>query len=238
MTPLPWWVLLAFLLAGVGAQPDDYACVRLCRARNQIPEITGVCEYRQTLVLQSGVGRYPIQRLLSLCLTPCGGPGSPDSELFDGSQTCRVFREILIRQQACLCDSSRDDSLENNPADVLLPKNSLDDDDDPEELKRWRSIKLLTILKKITEDQSLVPINSAERNIPVEDKMILEEEDEEESVFGEDWLNSRIAGFVHLNPDTPDESDSTELPVDWDMWCMTQCDNGQGGTACNCDLIP
>ena len=39
--------------------------------------------------------------------------------------------------------------------------------------------------------------------------------------------------------DAPRMEDSTdETSVDWDRWCMNQCDNGKGGSACNCDIIP
>lgn len=29
-----------------------------------------------------------------------------------------------------------------------------------------------------------------------------------------------------------------EDEVDWDEWCRTQCALGEGGAACNCDILP
>ncbi|KAI4500501.1 hypothetical protein M0802_004463 [Mischocyttarus mexicanus] len=40
-----------------------------------------------------------------------------------------------------------------------------------------------------------------------------------------------VEGAPNNNPSTSDE-------IDWDLWCMAQCDIGHGGSACECDIIP
>ncbi|XP_015177008.1 PREDICTED: protein DDB_G0268328, partial [Polistes dominula] len=40
--------------------------------------------------------------------------------------------------------------------------------------------------------------------------------------------------LVSSAPNNPTDSDE----IDWDMWCMAQCDIGHGGSACECDIIP
>jgi len=29
-----------------------------------------------------------------------------------------------------------------------------------------------------------------------------------------------------------------DTQVDWNLWCHIQCDQGTGGIACNCDMLP
>lgn len=34
------------------------------------------------------------------------------------------------------------------------------------------------------------------------------------------------------------QAKSTRQGVDWEAWCKEQCINGDGGAACNCDILP
>ncbi|XP_012278594.1 uncharacterized protein LOC105698681 isoform X2 [Orussus abietinus] len=36
----------------------------------------------------------------------------------------------------------------------------------------------------------------------------------------------------------PPEPPGNDNGVNWEMWCMVQCGSGNGGSACNCDIIP
>ncbi|XP_031827696.1 uncharacterized protein LOC116424866 [Nomia melanderi] len=215
MTPLPRWVLLASVLAVVGAQPGDNACVHACRARERSPEITGViCDHRRSAVLQSAGGRSPIQRLSSICLTPC----APTSH-YDGSEACRDFRELLIRSRACLCDDRKDD----NSRSIRTEHSKNFDRVDHRELRSFKS----AMLKKLAiADHYLVlePLENDSYRFRVEMRP-------DERRFEDTRLSD-------LNLEGPTLTESTESDVDWDMWCMAQCDNGRGGSACNCDLIP
>ncbi|KAG7188767.1 hypothetical protein KM043_008385 [Ampulex compressa] len=65
------------------------------------------------------------------------------------------------------------------------------------------------------------------------DDMGMEEEEEEEEEVEVDVGNKE----THTGT-TKDPNSSEEGHIDWEMWCMAQCDNGQGGSACNCDIIP
>ncbi|XP_076240467.1 uncharacterized protein LOC143182993 [Calliopsis andreniformis] len=241
MTPLPRWVLLALLLAGASAAPEDHACVRLCRAQNRGPKIVGVCDHQQKLVLQSSGGRFPLQRLFRLCLTPCsGGPGSPnDPLLFDDSKTCQNFRESLLRRRACSCDT-----LDHEGTWDLEEKNSLRVERSLENLEQYelKNVDSLDVILALSKGISLVEtaiasdilldqqgLNSrglSEMKLEAEEDQV--DEKEEEGV-GEDPVVENAADGIDV---------TEEPPVDWDMWCMAQCDNGQGGSACHCDLIP
>lgn len=74
----------------------------------------------------------------------------------------------------------------------------------------------------------------------VGDRRGIEEEKEEEELFersvemDEAWSVEKNATGGNLSHDSPMDEDS----MDWDLWCVSQCDNGKGGSACHCDIIP
>ncbi|XP_078053358.1 uncharacterized protein LOC144478881 [Augochlora pura] len=232
MTPLPRWVLLALLLAGVGAHPGEHACVRLCLAAKRISGTARGCHEHRRLVLQSSGGRLPShQQLFSLCLNPCGEPGSPNSRQFDSSVICRDYRQSLIRDYDCHCDRKT-----KNRRDLEADAENLLQDVDRHSQRRS---SILDLLAKGVDDRVLVPADPVDywRSIvPSKDKMQLAKEN------GEDHLGIRARldpkETFNLSQENPDAADSAESPVDWDLWCIAQCDNGRGGSACNCDLIP
>ncbi|XP_076647977.1 uncharacterized protein LOC143356297 [Halictus rubicundus] len=228
MTPLPRWVLLASLLAGVGAHPIEHACVRLCVAQKMITGAARGCHDYRRFVLQSSGGRLPSQQqLFSLCLIPCGEPGSPNSPQYDSSVTCRVFRRSLIRDHGCHCDWKTGRVLEDDRIiDAILLQ-----DVDHHSLRRSFSPNVLEKGGQVPVD----PLNDW-KSTPLEDKMKLADDYEEDRLGIRERLDPK--GTFNLSPESPDASESVDSPVDWDLWCMAQCDNGHGGSACNCDLIP
>nr|XP_033334347.1 uncharacterized protein LOC117225134 [Megalopta genalis] len=232
MTPLPRWVLLASLLASVGAHPGEHACVRLCLAAKRMSGTARGCHDHRRLVLQSSGGRLPShQQLFSLCLNPCGEPGSPNSRQFDSSVTCRVYRQSLIRDHGCHCDWKTGDGrhLEADLENLLQ-------DVDHHPLRRS---SILDPLKKGVDDRVLVPADPADRwksIVPFENKMQLVEDNAVDRLGIRERLGT--GGTFDSSPEKQDAADTAESPVDWDLWCMAQCDNGRGGSACNCDLIP
>ncbi|XP_076633540.1 uncharacterized protein LOC143347845 [Colletes latitarsis] len=218
MTPMLRWVLLALLLAGAKARPLEDACVRLCLARDRSLEVTGVCDHQQRLVLQSTGGRYPTQRLLGLCLIPCNGPGN-DPLLFDDSQICRVFRESMIRRRGCSCHGTWTLETDDAPRLDVSFQDSYSRDSVDERSSMSEAAALVDVAKDRRSKHKM-------QSLGIEDVLLNNEE----------WESSVDVGISNLN--APAKVDSTEDPVDWDLWCMAQCDNGHGGTACNCDLIP
>ncbi|CAD1477545.1 unnamed protein product [Heterotrigona itama] len=230
MTPLRRWVLLALLLAAVAAHPLEHACVHLCRARDtSLEKITGVCQHQQKLVLQSSGGRFPIHRLFSLCLTPCHG--SSDLLVFDDSHACRTFRKTLIRYHGCSCNDVDHEGTRNG-------------EEDPWRGKEFEEDGESKMLKKADEEQAVVPADVVRgQGLKIKDLPATKLE------MGEDTLDK--ADVEDADTDdagkeesedvaaTGNEANSTdETSVDWDRWCMTQCDHGNGGSACHCDLIP
>ncbi|KOX72528.1 hypothetical protein WN51_03060 [Melipona quadrifasciata] len=237
MTPLRRWVLLALLLAAVAAHPFEHACVHLCRARDTSPEkITGVCQHQQKLVLQSSGGRFPIHRLFSLCLTPCHG--SSDRLVFDDSHACRTFRETLVQYHGCSCN------------DYVDHEGTWNDEEDPRggkefEEDRSREVGESKMLKKADGEQ--VPADVRGQGLKIKDLPATELEavegmSDEADVEDAGTDDADKGASKEESEDvaaTGDEANSTdETSVDWDRWCMTQCDHGNGGSACHCDLIP
>ena len=252
MTPLARWVLLALLLAGAGARTDEHACVRLCRAQNRGLEMTGVCDHQQKLVPQSSGGRYPTHRLFRLCLAPCAGAGYPSTEplVFDSSHTCRSFRESLIRRRACLCPDPRDDETRNlEREDSPRLEGSSKDPEQHEPKDSGAAEGLLSSSGNIVGDKAVriikKSINGLEEQQGSKIKDLFEAEmkslvAEANKVDGEEMeaLEDRVIEKLNSD-DLIARADTSEEPaVDWDQWCMAQCDNGRGGSACNCDIIP
>ncbi|KOC66363.1 hypothetical protein WH47_08755 [Habropoda laboriosa] len=225
MTPLPWWVLLALLLVVVASYPVDHACARLCRVRNTSPEITGGCEHQQKLVLQFSGGRFPIQRLFRLCLTPCQGSSTSNSLSFDVSQACRSFRDSLIERHGCICDDLHDVRARNLEEEDRKVEgfeagqlNEADEWNLPKKFAKHRPASSFDDLYQLmlTKKQAYkdtMEITKLEENI-------LDSADTEDAILGKM------------------EGSNEESSIDWDLWCMAQCDNGKGGSACNCDIIP
>ncbi|KAF3419995.1 hypothetical protein E2986_04285 [Frieseomelitta varia] len=236
MTPLRRWVLLALLLAAVAAHPLEHACVHLCRARDTSPEkITGVCQHQQKLVLQSSGGRFPIHRLFSLCLTPCHG--SSDLLVFEDSHACRTFRETLIQYHGCSCNDVNREVARNDEEDPWRGK-QLEED-------QSRKAGESKILKKADDEQvpadvqgqglkmKDLPATKLEVGEDMLDKADVEDAGTDDADKGASKEESEDVAATGNEANTTDETS-----VDWDRWCMAQCDNGNGGSACHCDLIP
>lgn len=215
------------LLATVAAHPVRHACVRLCHARNTA-EITGVCGHHRDL--QSGAGRPP--NLFALCLTPCHG--APDTIRYDGSPVCRAFRESLVKRHGCSCRRvDRDERAGDLHEQMEEEEEEVEED---EKQKRLKQIDGATSKHRTIDDRRFWSVAS------VGDRRGIEEEKEEEELsersvemeMDEAWSVEKNATAGNLSPDSPMDEDS----MDWDLWCVSQCDNGKGGSACHCDIIP
>lgn len=50
---------------------------------------------------------------------------------------------------------------------------------------------------------------------------------------------ARILTYVGVSSTSEqDDGGDTEPVVNWDIWCQNMCQEGNGGAACNCDLLP
>ena len=228
MTPLPWWVFLALPLVVVDAHLDEYACVCFCRARNGSPKIAEACDHAEYHVLGSHGGAYLLQRLFKLCLIPHSDPKSPHHPLFYDWENCRFIRDDLIQRHGCSCDTL------NNGKSAK-----------PEEEKQ-RFVYAVAVPFIDAEDGASEAGASEGEGFGVGAS---EDEDQQgwrSTDLSEEELKIPVVDN-HLNAidaDTSnaseDETDSREDPIDWHPWCMAhcQCDNGQGGSARHCDIIP
>ncbi|XP_031371016.1 uncharacterized protein LOC116186800 isoform X2 [Apis dorsata] len=229
MTPLPRWVLLSLLLATVAAHPVHHACVHLCHARNTTsPEITGVCDHhRDHLVLQSGAARSP--NLFVLCLTPCHGAASPDTLRYDDTPVCREFRESLVKRHGCSCRHvDRDERARNFDEKEVEEKEKEDRRRWAEELEKYR----LNEIDGIDERWSVAVLLSVGDQRGIEES--LSGRSVEMEIDTSSMEKNATAGNLSPNDGSPMDEDS----MDWDLWCVSQCDNGKGGSACHCDIIP
>ena len=207
-------------------------------ARNTTsPEITGVCDHhRDHLVLQSGAARSPY--LFVLCLTPCHGAASPDTLRYDDTPVCRAFRESLVERHVCSCRHvDRDERARKLDGEQEEEKEEEEEEDRgrrAEELERYRLNEIDgTASRKIDERWSVPLLPSSvgdQRGISEENLSGRSEE------MGIDTSSAeKNATADNLSPnDSPMDEDS----MDWDLWCISQCDNGKGGSACHCDIIP
>lgn len=212
MTPLPRWVLLALLLAVVDAQQAENACVCACRARSGIPRISEDCDHMLYLVSGSHGGAYLLARLLKLCLIPNTRASDPGHPIFVDAESCHYIRDNFIERYGCSCDASNNGkSAERKEEDQVTELNAL---------------KRLDMFKT-REDVTAVPVDQRgwrSTDLPKEDLLI-------------PVVDKQLDATDTTNA-PEDGTDSKEDPIDWDMWCMTQCDNGLGGSACHCDIIP
>lgn len=240
MTPLPRWVFLALLLAGASAALEDDACVLLCRAQNRGLEIAGACDHQQRQALQSGGGRFPLQRLLELCLTPCSGSsGSPNDRLFDGSEICRFFRQTLICRRACSCELVEDDWTRTFGQDAEVERFLEDLEYNELKLQYLYSLRMpgtWTIGEPAVASDDVGKEQGLSREFS-EDEMKLAESDEVEPEEEAEEEGEEASVVAEIG-NAPVQDSTEESTVDWDTWCITQCDSGQGGAACNCDIIP
>uniref|UniRef100_V5GRN7 Uncharacterized protein n=1 Tax=Anoplophora glabripennis TaxID=217634 RepID=V5GRN7_ANOGL len=51
---------------------------------------------------------------------------------------------------------------------------------------------------------------------------------------------ARMLSYVGVSTNSEDDDDGGEGEpvVNWDLWCQNMCQEGNGGAACNCDLLP
>ncbi|XP_076750525.1 uncharacterized protein LOC143423214 [Xylocopa sonorina] len=226
MTPPPRWVLLAFLLAVAVAHPVEDACVRLCRARDTSPEFTGGCHHQQKRVLQSSGGRFPIQHLFRLCLTPCHGAATLDSPMFDGTELCRTFRDTLIERQRCSCDDLPDDGVRS----LEQPRSRVKDIEE-DQLKRNM---LGEPEKELAVAPADLPHQSESKNEyhPEHIMKIVRVKESKKTI------QSVLEEVPNLTTGLPINDPWPTTSIDWVSWCLIQCNNGTGGNACNCDILP
>ncbi|KAJ8963311.1 hypothetical protein NQ318_018780 [Aromia moschata] len=51
------------------------------------------------------------------------------------------------------------------------------------------------------------------------------------------YKNASLASFGFYSDDVSSNDDDGQQ-VNWDLWCQKMCQDGDGGAACNCDLLP
>lgn len=62
-------------------------------------------------------------------------------------------------------------------------------------------------------------------------------QDSLQDLFKQDGDEIMLTKMVNL-PGTTFRAAATSRQVDWGKWCNSQCANSNGGSACNCDILP
>lgn len=47
-----------------------------------------------------------------------------------------------------------------------------------------------------------------------------------------------VVGISGPESHVDQQNDAEDASIVWDLWCMAQCDSGQGASVCDCDSIP
>lgn len=220
MTPLVWWVLLAMLFGHARIVPArtyifDNACVVFCRAENLSVNEDEVHVISQ-LVEEGRRGREVDDLLNKLCL-----------ESVESRHFCHNIFKYLRDRQRCDCRT-------------ISPPLSLND-------REKESIDRLRILNKLSDKFQRSQQASQQQQ---QQKQEGQRQEEQHLMMAKMTMTvngrdiSKDENFVPRILDVnnqqassaPNPSGSDE--IDWDMWCMAQCNIGHGGSACNCDIIP
>lgn len=228
--PLRWVFLLALVGRYAASVPASFAgdaCALLCHPlAESFPE--GVCKL---WVAQSGSDLDQARVIVSRCQKPC------DRQLpFVVGVVCHALRSLLGDYRVCRCPST--DATMPSGASVPSLVNGLAEDvvDTiyPSALDRRviRALRAAFSLGVQGNDDS-----------PAAGCMPVRPQDAEDA--------ERDRRDVETTPAEPKDQDpldngnkeatttsSEEVTIDWEQWCMSQCNSGHGGNACRCDLIP
>ncbi|KAL2713351.1 hypothetical protein V1478_017049 [Vespula squamosa] len=221
MTPLAWWVLLATLFGHARIVPArtyifDNACVVFCRAENLSVNEDEVHVISQ-LVEEGRRGREVDDLLNKLCLA------SVKSRHF-----CRNIFKYLGDRQRCDCRTiSPSLSLNNREEESIDRSRILTKLSDKFQRSRQQQQQQQQQRKQKQEGQ-----RQEERHLMMTKMtMTMNGRDiSKDEIFVPPIVNNQQASSAP-NPSASDK-------IDWDMWCMAQCNIGHGGSACDCDIIP
>lgn len=236
MTPSLRWVFLLALVGCAASIPSrfvDDACVLLCHPRTRSsPE--GVCELRG---VQSGSVLDQARIIVSRCLKLC------DRQLTSSVRaSCFALTSFLAAHRECRCSST--DAMRTN---VNIP--SLVDELAEEVVSSSPLGKIvISALHTALLHKDVEPADGYD--------LIADHHESGSLAHGTETKNTKQHDVeqppINVNSNytarlmEDDQSDTTAASgnsdeddnVDWEMWCMEQCNNGHGGDACRCDIIP
>ncbi|KAK2585620.1 hypothetical protein KPH14_010245 [Odynerus spinipes] len=218
MTPLARWVLLATLFGHAMSVPArtqalENACVALCRAENAAANEDKVHVIPRRQFIEGRRGREA-DRLLGLCL-----------ERPQHSTICKIIVKSLREHRGCDCELIERSGI---PRRNYISSSLLDD--------------LVEDYSKISEAvQSQLQGNRANVLRSGSIRKLVEAESKRQLIVEREAFKYATSGSIMDTNEQHDSSasnsdDSEE--VDWELWCMAQCDIGHGGSVCKCDIIP
>lgn len=243
MTPPFQWVCLLALVGCAVSAPAPFAgdaCALLCHpVPRSFPE--GVCEFRR---IQSGSVLDQARIIVCRCLKLCDHQQS-----FTEGFSCHALISLLGSQlgsRECRCSSypistnAEISSLVNKLAEDVVLAISSSSPSLKERLIRALQATLLDYaqLENVdVEAVSLVDDSRSDRLAHEAEDVKLDRDDIEQHPMDIDDEGAELPEDDRKDTSSPSDS-SEESAVDWEQWCMSQCNNGHGGNACRCDLIP
>ncbi|XP_046828576.1 uncharacterized protein LOC124428499 [Vespa crabro] len=225
MTPLAWWVLLTMLFGHARIVPArtyifNNACVVLCRAENLSVNEDEVHVTSQ-LVEEGRRGREVDDLLNRLCLVSV-----------ERRHYCRNLFQYLRDRERCDCRKIYPSLSLNNrkeeSIDRLRISTKLSDKFQQSQQQQQQQKQRQQIQKQEGQRQEVQRLMMTKMRMMMNGRDIMKDENFVPRTM--DVNNNQQASSA------PNSSTSDE--IDWDMWCMAQCNIGHGGSACNCDIIP
>lgn len=220
MTPLARWVLLTTLLGHATSVPArtlplEDACVALCLAENAAANEDKVHVIPRRQFAEGRRGRGA-DRLFGHCF-----------ERPSHSTICTILFEALREYRGCDCELTKNLEL---PDRLYLSSSLLKDlSNDYTKISKLLESRLLSNEEEMVRRNLRKGEGSSRRrrNGPLTFDL-------SSSIMETDGQQRPNDALVSGTSDASSDSE----PVDWDLWCMAQCDNGHGGSACECDIIP
>ncbi|XP_014473581.1 PREDICTED: uncharacterized protein LOC106743869 [Dinoponera quadriceps] len=233
--PLRWVFLLALVGCAASIPLVDDACVLLChpRARSS-PE--GVCELRGA---QSGSVLDLARIIVSHCLKLC------DRQLQSSVRdSCFALRSFFGAYRGCRCRSTP--VMPTNVKIRSLVNELAEDVAFSSPLGELVISALHAALLREDADAEGYDLIVDDRESGGRLAHDAENEKPRRHVLEQPPVDNGY-GHGRVRPQGGDRTDNTAASdsldedddnVDWELWCMEQCNSGQGGDACRCDIVP
>ncbi|XP_032682451.1 uncharacterized protein LOC116849423 [Odontomachus brunneus] len=234
MTPPLRWVFLFVLVGCATSIPLPFvndACVLLChpRARSS-PE--GVCELRGA---QSGSVLDLARIIVSRCLKLCDHQQPSSARV-----SCFALRSFLGTRRGCHCPSThvmrtnaRIPSLVDELAEdvVSLSFGEI-------VISALHAALLREDVDAEGHDLIVDDYESGSRLAHDAENEKSKQHDVEQPPTGNNGHGTILLQGEQTDSNAGSDSFVGDDDVDWEKWCMHQCNIGLGGNACNCDIIP
>lgn len=235
MTPPLRWVFLLVLVGCAASIPlplANDACVLLCHPRAR-SSLEGVCELRGA---QSGSVLDLARIIVSRCLKLCDHQQPSSARV-----SCFALRSFLGARRGCHCPSThvmRTDASIPSLVDELA--------EDVVSFSFGGVVISALYAPLLREDVDAEGYGLIVDDYEFGSRLAHDAENEkpkkrhdvEQPSTGINGHGTILLQGEQTDGNAGSDSFEGDDDVDWEQWCMHQCNIGLGGDACNCDIIP